>query len=171
MDYDYLPGQPEGYTDITPVPQDALGMRGTGIKQEGAWERTSSPYKAGQDSRILMMYGHVHDGGIHTEIMVNGKVACDSLAFYQDMKIPANQATTSAQTEGHGHKNGSDGGNSRIVAFGECLEVGQIKKGGIITTKVYYNFDQRHSMPMPNGKLDALMGISMTFLGVPMKKE
>jgi hypothetical protein len=37
MDYDYLPGQPKGYTDIIPVPQDALGFQAMlrGIKQAG----------------------------------------------------------------------------------------------------------------------------------------
>jgi hypothetical protein len=173
MDYDYLPGQPEGYTDIIPVPQDALGMGAMlgGIKQTGVWDKTSGPYKTGQDARILMMYGHVHDGGIHTEIMVNGKVVCDSTAYYQDMKIPLDQATTFAETGQHGHVKRDGGGSSHIVAFGECLAVGQVKKGDVITTKVYYNFNQRPSMPMPNGKEDALMGISMTYLGIPMKKE
>ena len=173
LDYDYLPGQPEGYADIIPVPQDALGMGAMlgGIKQTGVWERTSGPYRATQDARILMMYGHVHDGGIHTEIMINGTVVCDSTAYYQDMIIPANQTTNSADTGQHSHMKRDGSGNSHIVAFGECLELGQIKKGDVITTKVYYNFDQRPSTPMANGKRDALMGISMTFLGVPMKME
>jgi hypothetical protein len=173
LDYDYLPGQPEGYVDIIPVPQDALGIGGMlgGIKQSGVWERTSSPYKARQDSRVLMIYGHVHDGGIHTEIMINGKVVCDSLAYYQDMKIPANQTTTAADVGAHSHAKRDNGAISHIVAFGECVEVGNIKKGDAITTKVYYNFDKRPSTPMPNGKLDGLMGISMTYLGIPMKKE
>jgi len=172
MDYDYLLGQPDGYTDIIPVPQDALGTAGMmgGIEQAGAWQRTSGQYKANQDSRILMMYGHVHDGGIHTEIMVNGNVVCDSIAYYQDMKIPASQATT-AGTGIHGHKKRDGVDISHITAFGECLEVGKIKKGDVITTKVYYDFNQRPSEPMPNGKKDALMGISMTYLGIPMKKE
>lgn len=172
MDYDYLPGQPEGYTDIIPVPQDALGMGGMrgGIEQAGAWQRTSGQYKANQDSRILMMYGHVHDGGIHTEIMINGNIVCDSIAYYQDMKIPANQVTTTG-TGTHGHKKRDGAGTSHITAFGECLEVGKIKKGDAITTKVYYDFNQRPSEPMQNGKKDALMGISMTYLGIPMKKE
>lgn len=122
-----LPGQPGGYIGIIPVPQDALGMgamMGGGIEQAGAWERASTPYKSGRDARILMMYGRVHNGGIHTEIVVNGKVACDSVAYYQDMKIPANQITKSAGNGGHSHKERTDGGNSRIIAFGECLEVG-----------------------------------------------
>jgi hypothetical protein len=173
LDYDYLPGQPEGYVDIIPVPQDALGIGGMtgGIKQVGVWERTSSQYKARQDSRVLMMYGHVHDGGIHTEIMINGKIVCDSLAYYQDMKIPANQTTTSVDTAAHSHGKRDTKVVQHIVAFGECIEVGHMKKGDAITTKVYYNFDQRPSAPMPNGKLDGLMGISMTYLGIPMKKE
>jgi hypothetical protein len=117
-----------------------------------------------------MMYGHVHDGGIHTEIMINGNIVCDSIAYYQDMKIPANQVTTTG-TGTHGHKKRDGAGTSHITAFGECLEVGKIKKGDAITTKVYYDFNQRPSEPMQNGKKDALMGISMTYLGIPMKKE
>jgi hypothetical protein len=171
MDYDYLPGQPEGYTDIIPVSQDALGVGAvTGsVKQIGTWTKTSPAYKAIQDSQVLMMYGHVHDGGIHTEIMVNGKVTCDSLAYYQDMVIPANQTTTGA-LGGHGHAK-RDGGNSHILAFGECTDVGMIKKDDEITTKVYYDFTKRPATLMANGKEDALMGISMTYLGIPMKKE
>jgi hypothetical protein len=148
-----------------------MGAMLGGIKQAGVWERTSPPYVARQDARILTMYGHVHDGGLHTEILLNGKVACDSIAYYQDMKIPTNQTTTSAETGDHGHMKRDGGGNAHIVAFGQCNAVGQIKKGDSITTKVYYNFDKRPSTKMSNGREDALMGISMTFLGVPMKPE
>jgi hypothetical protein len=118
-----------------------------------------------------MMYGHLHDGGIHTEIMVNGKVVCDSTAYYQDMTIPANQTTTSPEASGNHHLKRDGKGNSHIVAFGECLEAGEVKKGDMINTKVYYNFDQRPPTPMANGRQDGLMGISMTYLGILMKKE
>jgi hypothetical protein len=170
LDYDYLPGQPEGYTDIIPVSQDALGMDAMSgkIKQNGVWTKTSSPYKSGQDARILMMYGHVHDGGIHTEIMVNGKVKCDSLAFYQDMKVPMNVTTTTGHS--HAKRDGPKGKNSHILSFGECVDVGMINKGDVITTKVYYDFTKRPATPLANGHEDALMGISMTYLGIPMAK-
>jgi hypothetical protein len=175
MDYDYLQGQPAGYSDITPVPQDALGLGailGT-TKQTGAWEKTSSKYTVHEDARILMMYGHVHDGGLHTEILVNGKVVCDSVAYYGDMKVPPGQLTT-APTHMHGdmrRKRDDPKTNSHISAFGECVNIGTVNKGDNITTKVYYDFNQRAATPMANGKQDGLMGISMTYLGLPMPKD
>jgi hypothetical protein len=159
LDYDYLPGKPEGYVDIIPILQNPL-FAGP-INRTGLWEATSNPYQSNQDAQILMIYGTIHDGGIHTEIMINGKVVCDSVAYYQDMKIPGQ----------YSYIKHDDGGNSHIMAFGKCLEPGQIKKGDFITTKFYFDFDKRPSIQMGNGKLDELISTSMTFLGVPMKKK
>ena len=64
-----------------------------------------------------------------------------------------------------------DGGNSHIMAFGKCLEPGEVKKGDFITTKFYFDLNKRLSIQMGNGKLDELISTSMTFLGVPMKKK
>lgn len=120
-------------------------------------------------------YGHVHDGGLHTEIRVNGKVACDSIAWYGDMKIPEGAQTSAgmAPAGGHGHggKTKRDSEPSHIVQFGECKEVGTVKKGDVITTKVFYDFNKRPRTLLANGKEDPLMGVSMTYLGVPMPKD
>jgi hypothetical protein len=50
-------------------------------------------------------------------------------------------------------------------------KVGTVKKGDAITMKVYYDFTRRPATPMANGKEDGLMGISMTYLGLPMPKD
>jgi hypothetical protein len=56
---------------------------------------------------------------------------------------------------------------SHIIGFSECTEAGTTKKGDLITTKVYYDFNKRPATLLANGK-DHLMEISMTYLGVPM---
>jgi hypothetical protein len=60
MDYEYIPGKPQGYVDIIPVPQDALGASGIPLGQQ-RFTMTSSPYTSPHDGKILMMYGHLHD--------------------------------------------------------------------------------------------------------------
>jgi hypothetical protein len=161
--------------DITPVPQDALGLRailGT-AKQSRTWEKTSPKHTVREDAKILMMYGHVHDGGLQMEILVNGKVMCDSIAYYEDMKVPPGQLTT-APTHMHSdmrQRRDSPKTNSHISAFGKCVNVGTVSKGDSITKKVYYDFNQRAAAPMANGKQDGLMGISMTYLDLPMPKD
>jgi len=78
LDYDYLPGQTEGDVDLIPILQNPQ-FAGP-INRTGLWEATSNPYQSNQGAQILMIYGTIHDGGIHTEIMINGKVVCDSIA-------------------------------------------------------------------------------------------
>jgi hypothetical protein len=63
MDYNYFLGQPEGYINIIPVSQDALGisaMMGGCIEQAGAWERTSTLYKSGQDAPMAATHALLH---------------------------------------------------------------------------------------------------------------
>lgn len=179
MKYNIHPRAVSDFHFLHAVPQDALGMRMGGlsqVKQAGTWDKTSPAYEVKQDARLLMSYGHLHDGGIRTSIEVNGKEVCNSVAVYQDMmKDGAAPSGSDMMSGGHSHggKARRDGapGPGHIVNFTECKEMGMVKKGDKITTKVYYDFAKRPASPMPNGKEDPLMGISMTYLGIPMKAE
>jgi hypothetical protein len=90
--------------------------------------------------------------------MINNKVICDSIAYYDDMPVPTGLTSTS----GHSHnKRDGPGGKKHITAFDECRNIGNIKKGDVITTKIYYDFNKRPRDTMKNGAPVDLMGISM----------
>lgn len=58
MDYEYLPGKPEGYLDLIPVSQDALGF---GQPKTQSWTKVSSGFQSPYNGKILMVNGHVHN--------------------------------------------------------------------------------------------------------------
>jgi hypothetical protein len=67
---------------------------------------------------------------------------------------------TSIGAHSHSKRDGP-GGKRYIGAFGECKNVGNIKKGEVITTKIYYDFGKRTRDTKKNGTPADLMGISM----------
>jgi hypothetical protein len=88
--------------------------------------------------------------------MVNGKVLCDSIAYYGDLPQPTDQLE-----QGHGHTKRDGGAKAHIKSFGECREVGVIHKGDKVTTKIYYDFTKRPRDTNKDGSPADLMGISM----------
>jgi hypothetical protein len=91
--------------------------------------------------------------------MVNGKVRCDSVAYYSDMQQPAAQLESG---HSHGRRDGPNPSTQmHIKSFGECKEVGTISKGDKITTTIYYDFAKRRRDINKNGSPADLMGISM----------
>lgn len=101
----------------------------------------SQPWIALQDGLIMSTGGHMHDGGVNTEIFKNKDKICDSLPHY-----------SKAKTAAHGHgdmaKRQMGGGmasNSEIAHIekqDKCLFPGglPLKKGDSMYLQVDYDF-------------------------------
>jgi hypothetical protein len=98
------------------------------------------------------MCSHLHDGGIHTEIYVNGKLVCDSICTY-------GSDPTYIQTGNKaGLKNSALGTPAQIAAkgtlrsvvhiseFKECPGGMVLNKGDKLVTKAFYNYTERPTL-------------------------
>jgi hypothetical protein len=105
-----------------------------------------------------MIDSHLHDGGIHTEVFVNGKLVCDSICGYGT--DPAYIQTGDKA----GLKNSALGIPAQIAAKGTLNNIVHISKfnacpGGIVlnkgdmlVTKAYYNYTERPTLLNLKGK-------------------
>jgi hypothetical protein len=89
---------------------------------------------------------HVHDGGTHLALLVDGKMICDSIATYGggagESAVPG-MAPPGAG--GHGHEssgNAKDHITSMSTCFGDKLGLTQLKKGQKWQLEAYYDYDK-----------------------------
>jgi hypothetical protein len=106
----------------------------------------------------------MHDGGTNLALYINNKLACDSAQFYNrnGTVVKAIKGTKElAARDGPGH-GGFDG--EHIISPGACVDYGTIKKGDVLKSQSYYDFDQFKTMAH-NGKNEALMGNCRIYIG------
>ena len=82
------------------------------------------------DTSVLLTC-HIHDGGTHVNLKLNGNVICDSQAIYGGEE----SRTT---LEGEGEEDGAQEWQT-IRSMTECNEPVPVKKGGVLSTTVWYD--------------------------------
>jgi hypothetical protein len=99
-----------------------------------------------------MACSHLHDGGIRTEIYVNGKLMCDSKCEY------GTDPTYVQRGDKAGLQNSALGTPAQVAAQGTLKEILHISKfnsctGGMVLnkgdellTKAYYNYTERPTL-------------------------
>lgn len=104
----------------------------------------SIPWTSPQDGLVLSTGGHMHDGGISTQIFQNGTMICDSIASY-------GKSQASHSHEGKRRKRQLGSGDDSANANGEHIKKQTIcdfregiplKKGDSMYLKVDYDFKQ-----------------------------
>jgi len=123
----------------------------------------SMPWRALQDGYILSTGGHMHDGGVSTEIFKNDALLCDSLPHYAK--------TTQGHHPMHDRRQISGGATSNteiehIEKQDPCLymEGVPLKKGDQMYMKVNYDFEKYPGIKNKKGELDEIMGIVGTLV-------
>jgi hypothetical protein len=168
MYYDYVEGKPAGFAQIKPVWFD-VAQCGTseigGGSAGSAFKISSSPWIANFEGEVMGVGGHIHDGGTHLNVVVNGEVVCTSQAAYgsneeaksradiiKEGGIPppnAGQDSSSTSTaEGHGHS-----GGQHIISMNVCgdmsgyngspttpLKIKKLVKGQSWKIDAYYDY-------------------------------
>jgi len=85
MYYDYVDGHPANYQEIKPVWFDAAQC-GTsevgGRSPNSKFDISATTWSANFDGEILHAGGHLHDGGVELDLVVDGKVVCKSIPTY-----------------------------------------------------------------------------------------
>jgi len=84
MLYDYIEGRPEGFSNFRSIWLDVAQCGTSEIKppKDSGSFTVSQEWVANLNADILGAGGHLHDGGTHLTLEVDGKPVCDSVATY-----------------------------------------------------------------------------------------
>jgi hypothetical protein len=119
------------------------------VPKSDMFEENSIPWRSPQNGYVLSTGGHMHDGGLTTEIFQNGKLICDSVAEYGKAK-----AKPGAPGHSHGGRKRQVEMNSASVAnMAEAEHIQSqrvcdyndgipLSKGDSMHLKVKYNFNE-----------------------------
>jgi len=176
--YDIIEGKYDGLNEIKPIwlDVDQCGFSEAKARsQAGSYNIASVPWRSNVDGQLLVMGGHIHDGGIRAIIKADGKVVCDSKAGYGEsskyisgamggMAAPKGKAGGEA---GHGH---STGGQPHISSMVLCwkgheqLKTARIASGQVWTVEAQYDYKQFAGATHPDGKQENVMGIGVIWV-------
>ncbi|KAE9981883.1 hypothetical protein EG328_011339 [Venturia inaequalis] len=129
IDYEYIPNVPARTKEWLEVGMGALTVTPCGSQNlrpppDRAEKYASPPWNIIADGYLVDMKPHMHDGGINTTVILNGKAACTLAAKY----------------------GGTDGGTTingqkweTITAYDVCKEPIKVTKGDTITMEAWYD--------------------------------
>jgi hypothetical protein len=190
MTYDFIDGRPEGFSNFRSIWLDVAQCGTSEIRppKESGTFAVSQDWTANLNADILGAGGHLHDGGDHLTLMVDGKEVCDSVATYG--VTPPNNGTKSAggmggmgmgamsraidsisrlaSIEGFQSLTKRDGPGGMDMPHitrmsfcsGKTMGITQVKKGQKWKITGYYDYD-KHSGMKANGHQSNVMGISI----------
>jgi len=179
MKFEYIPGKPADQQQTKVVWLSAGGpgacsrkldlsallgaVNGTGEPKLGAGELyppndkkftlKSEPWVSPWTGNFVALGGHIHDGGVNTEIYQNGKLICDSRAKY-------------ATGMSHGMAAGQGSADARhISSMSGCRSTEPVKAGDKFEIVVNYDFDTYPGMKGKDDKLLPIMAAATLFIG------
>jgi hypothetical protein len=115
---------------------------------------------------VVGAWGHLHDGGVKTQFLVDDKPVCDNTAKYGTTAeyISAAPQDGKDAAQGHSHR----GPTKHISDMNVCPGRGlmRMKKGQTWKFKAEYDFDANPGMREKDGGWDEVMGIGMLYVRV-----
>ncbi|KAB5543063.1 hypothetical protein GE09DRAFT_237012 [Coniochaeta sp. 2T2.1] len=155
IELQYLPTVPLGFKPLTPIWLDiddefGCGERGSELPPPDDTETFSfgmddhHPWTVPFDGTVVLVGGHIHDGGLNLEFRRDGEVVCDSVARY-------------GESEGY-----VDGRMAHISSMGTCTGI-EVRRGERWTVRANYDFGRW--MPMMEGeRVASVMGIGLLYV-------
>jgi hypothetical protein len=158
IDFEYLPGKPEGYLDAHSLTLSVAPCNETAFKlPRPQYSKTSQGWTVPADGYIVNIRGHEHDGGAGVHVSVNGRNTCNSIPTY------GGQKDYEAKGEGQGWETISE------MSF--CPQQVKLTKGDTITVTADYDI-AKHPLRMNNmGNSEDVMGIAVINLAFPVGFE
>lgn len=128
-----MKGKPEGWRDGTFSAMAATGCGLVGFIPPGNTSTTlvSAPYTVTADGTMYNAQGHLHDGGIDVQFLLNGKPVCTSRAKYGGEKGTTNVGGEKWET---------------IQGYDRCDAI-DVKKGDQIVVTSTYNLVEHRLRP------------------------
>jgi len=165
MVYDYVDGWPTTLDHYRPVwlDVDECGISEVeAAAQKGAYTIRAKPWRATLDGQIIGYGGHVHDGGVRVNMLVNGVKDCSSEATYG--------ATDEFKSKGVPMMNKNSATvhiSNMTVCSGPKLANKYMKKGQLYTITADYDYNQYKGMLDGAGGQESVMGIAIMFVRQP----
>jgi hypothetical protein len=154
-DVEYTPGKGVGVEDVSVTDFNVVTCSGfidAGYhppKGEAQYAKTSPKFILSQDGTILRALGHLHDGGTNIQLLINGKLVCDSRATYGGAQ---------------GTLVNEDGSKwESISSMSSCRDPVPVKKGDVMTIVSVYDTSLHPLRQSPNGHRMEEMGIYTIF--------
>jgi hypothetical protein len=197
--YDYVEGHPSHFEEIKPVWLDAFQCGTSEISGRSAnskFDFGSPAWTANFDGQIMGAGGHLHDGGTHLDILVDGKNICTSVPTYGTDEqarfradvaksggiAPANPVVPASTS--HKDMPGMKMSSQHIIAMSICadntaglkelpispLGLKQLKKGQSWTLRAYYDYTKHSGMKNNWGGQSTVMGISIFYTKTTKKR-
>jgi len=163
IEWEFVPGRPAGYSDVKGVwidaaPCSAMMSDIAPPSKDSKFTLTAKEaWTAPYNGRFLNTVGHMHDGGIKTEILVNDVPVCTSEAQYDGSP----EYITGPKTVAEGATK-----MSHISRYTPCLNIGQFKKGDQVRMRTSYDFGKWKPGLDKLGHVSHVMGLSLVFLEV-----
>ncbi|KAF2399753.1 hypothetical protein EJ06DRAFT_562046 [Trichodelitschia bisporula] len=138
-EYEYELGKPAGAEDAGYQPPQG----------EARFNKTSPEFVIARDGTILHAMGHLHDGGTNIELLVNGRLVCDSRATYGGSQ---------------GTFVNADGSKwETISSMSNCRDPIRVKKGDVMSMISRYDTKLHPLRETVDGHMMEEMGIYTLF--------
>jgi hypothetical protein len=188
MTYDFIDGRPEGFSNFRSIWLD-VAQCGTSEVAPPAGKTqfdVSQTWVANLDATILGAGGHLHDGGSHLTLDVDGKTVCDSVASYgvsngtstmtpgAAMGRMVASVSRLAELENlnssylsrrdgpghHGDMTKAEHITAMSICSGKTMGVAKVQKGQKWKISGFYDYNKHGGMES-NGKESNVMGIAI----------
>ncbi|KAF2432732.1 hypothetical protein EJ08DRAFT_658730 [Tothia fuscella] len=132
------------------------------------------------DAELVGTIGHVHDGGTHTTLSVNGEETCRNNGAYGGSPEyiqenggghtqPAADGAHAGPATAHAETGRMVHLSDMHVCSGKDIEIREMRKGQEWTLRAHYDFEKNKGMKAADGEWDGVMGISVVFVRVKGK--
>lgn len=155
--FEYIPGMPTTFTPVYPVwldsesSCDAESLRPAFVNSVFNYTG-GDQYVVPAAGKIIQMAGHIDDGGVAIQFLLNNQTICNSTTTY---------AATSAFIDPTG-----DLDKNHISNMTSCSDVGYVKKGDLLNVRALYDTMMWPPMVYPNNQTEAtaVIGIGLAYI-------
>jgi hypothetical protein len=162
IEYEYVQGKPAGWGDVKGIWMDVAPCSAhmsdiDPPKGQRKFTLEGPEWTSTINGRLLNTVGHMHDGGVSVQILVNNKAVCTSNAEYDvspDYQPSAETIKLGAVKSQH------------ISRYTPCIAIGDIKKGDKLKLTASYDFDKYKPLENKLGNISHVMGVALVLVEV-----
>jgi hypothetical protein len=147
--YEYLAAPPSTFSNVTSIWLDVGDCNSDIPVPEGAaqFELDMAPWTATRSGRVLIIFSHLHDGGVRLDVRRDDEVICRSIATYGDSSEEMRDLAM-----------------SHISEMSTCRDPGRMREGEQWTLKAQYDLNAHEPMLNERGEPEDVMGIAVVYL-------